>query len=144
MAPQIGGAAGARENAPHAAAGCIVGPGPGQEVGDDLSNVSRVSREGRKEYTPVVQFIVDGGGKVYAVAGPFERDVQAQEKFEAAREHGGNAPKVTVQDLPCEEGASLGRARALVKEAKDLGMAAGRKGEMRHRMESTIHPRSFF
>jgi hypothetical protein len=129
MAPQIGGAVGAGEDASHAAAGCVVGPGPGREVGDDLPHVSRASRKGRKEHTPVVQFIVDGGGKANAVAGPSERDIQAREKSEAAREHGRDAPKVTAKDLPRKEGALLGRARALVEEAKDLGMAVGRKGD---------------
>jgi hypothetical protein len=126
MAPQIGGAVGAGEDASHAAAGFVVGPGPGRKSGM-LSDLSRASCKGRKEHTPVVQCIVDSGGKANAVTGPSERDVQAREKSEAAREHGCDAPNVSEQDLPREEGASLGRARALVEEAQDLGMAAGQK-----------------
>ncbi len=88
MAPQIGVPSGPEKTPPMPRPDASWAPVQIGQVGDDLPDVSRASREGPNEHTPVVQFIVDGGGKANAVAGPFEQDVQARETSEAAWEHG--------------------------------------------------------
>jgi hypothetical protein len=71
VAPQVGCAIGALENAAHSSARSVVSAGPRREVWNEYAHVGGPVVEGAQEEAPVVQFVVDGGREADAVARPF-------------------------------------------------------------------------